>query len=323
MAETSELSPAYLKFLEPDCDRTRFISDYLEEHGVSSSVIHLNDKKHIYVNFPKHQYSGFFKIKTLVAHYDRVPESPGANDNSFAVFTMMNWAIELATKPTEHNIRLIFTDGEEIGSAGKPCKNSAGKPCKNSATEETTSSTTKSIIETQGAYDLAGVFKRLGIMNDEVYVFDCMGRGTIPVLGKPFPLKTAGSDFKKRYSALQLQAENILKTACPSSWVTLPVSLSDNAGFMATGIPAVVITMLPADEASKYMMDLVKFPPLEQFVTNKILPDNSSIKDFFLKLPRTWMILHSKYDNPSSITPESEIVFKKILSVIAEMKIQA
>ena len=226
----------FLKFIEEGCDRTAFISDYLEKRGVKSSVLHLNGKKHILLNFPKESYNGYFKIKTLIAHYDRVPQSPGANDNSFAVFTMMNWAAELVKNPFEHNIRMIFTDGEEISTAAQK-ENSDEK---------------KSILEEQGAYDLAGVFRRLGITNDDVYVFDCMGRGTVPVIGKPFVLKKAESSFKKRYSALQERGMEILAKAVPSSWLNLPVSLSDNAGFIASGIPAVIFTMLPADEASKY-----------------------------------------------------------------------
>ena len=294
---------AFLNFIQEGQDRCRFICDYLEKGGVKSSVLHINGKKHILINFPKECYNGYFRIKTIIAHYDRVPQSPGANDNSFAVFTLMKWAITLNQQPCEHNIRLIFTDGEEISSAAEKKEGQ------------------KSILEEQGAYDLAGVFKRLGITGDDVFVFDCMGRGTVPVLGKPFILEKAHSSFKKRYNELQERAKEILSKASPSAWLNLPVSLSDNAGFIASGIPAVVITMLPQEEASKYMFNLVKYPPLEAFITNKVLPQGWEAKTMLSLIPKTWLYLHSTYDNMESLSWESQAVFMNILNVIRDLKL--
>ena len=300
---TEEEKEAFLDFIQEGQDRCSFICDYLEKGGVKSSVLHINGKKHILINFPKECYNGYFRIKTIIAHYDRVPQSPGANDNSFAVFTLMKWAIRLNQSMREHNIRLIFTDGEEISSAAEKKEGQ------------------KSILEEQGAFDLAGVFKRLGITGDDVFVFDCMGRGCVPVLGNPFILEKAQSSFKKRYNELQERAKEILSKASPSAWLNLPVSLSDNAGFIASGIPAVVITMLPQEEASKYMFNLVKYPPLEAYVTNKSIPTGCDTKTLLSLLPKTWLFLHSPYDNAESITWESQTVFINILNVIRDLKL--
>ncbi len=291
MNETQKLSSEYIDFLAQDCDRTSFIVNYLEKRGVKSAVINIDERRHIYVNFPKEQYSGYFRIKTLIAHYDRVKESPGANDNSFAVFTMMNWAVALNEKNIQHNIRLIFTDGEEMDA-----------------------------LQGQGAFSLAGTFRRLGITNDDVYVFDCMGRGTIPVLQKPPILDKAKPEFKKKFNALFNKTQAILQTAAGGSWVTLPVSWSDNAGFIASGIPAVLVTMLPEDEASAYMMSLTKNPELEDFVVNHKAPTQSERELFSSMIPETWKFLHSKKDSPESITAESAYVFERILNVIALFK---
>lgn len=291
MNETEKLSSEYIDFLAQDCDRTSFIVNYLEKRGVKSTVINIDERRHIYVNFPKEQYSGYFRIKTLIAHYDRVKESPGANDNSFAVFSMMNWAAALNEKNIQHNIRLIFTDGEEMDE-----------------------------LEGQGAFALAGTFRRLGITNDDVYVFDCMGRGTIPVLQKPPLLDKAKPAFRKKFNELFNRTQAVLKTAAGGSWVTLPVSWSDNAGFIASGIPAVLVTMLPSNEASAYMMALTKNPGLEDFVVNhKAATPDERIR-LSTMLPETWKFLHSVKDSAESITIESSYVFERILNVLALSK---
>lgn len=291
MNETEKLSSEYIDFLAQDCDRTSFIVNYLEKRGVKSTVINIDERRHIYVNFPKEQYSGYFRIKTLIAHYDRVKESPGANDNSFAVFSMMNWAAALNEKNIRHNIRLIFTDGEEMDE-----------------------------LEGQGAFALAGTFRRLGITNDDVYVFDCMGRGTIPVLQKPPLLDKAKPVFRKKFNELFNRTQAVLKTATGGSWVTLPVSWSDNAGFIASGIPAVLVTMLPSNEASAYMMALAKNPGLEDFVVNhKAATPDERIR-LSTMLPETWKFLHSQKDSAESITVESSYVFERILNVLALSK---
>ena len=136
----------FLDFIKPDCDRLNFIQNFLAENGVETAVIPLEGKKHVYVKFPSNQYNPLFKIKTVVAHYDRFQDSPGANDNSAAVYMLMLWAVKLSKQNDFHNIRLIFTDGEESCSEG---------------------------ITSQGAFAIAGLFKKLSI-NDDVFVFVVM-----------------------------------------------------------------------------------------------------------------------------------------------------
>lgn len=50
----------------------------------------------------------------LVAHYDTVPATPGANDNSASVAILLEVARDLvAGEPFENDVILLFTDGEE------------------------------------------------------------------------------------------------------------------------------------------------------------------------------------------------------------------
>ena len=145
----------FQQFIAADCNRALFIQNYLKKYGIKAPIMPIDGKNHIYVTFPLNQYNPAFKIKTVIAHYDRVPDSPGANDNSAAVFMMMEWAVRLKKIAGFHNIRMIFTDGEELGSSG---------------------------VNQQGAFALAALFKKLGITNDDIFVLDCMGRGNIPII---------------------------------------------------------------------------------------------------------------------------------------------
>ena len=271
-------------FISADCDRASFIQNYLKAAGLEAPVLQMEGKNHIYVKFPQSQYNPMFRIKTVISHYDRFPGSPGANDNSAAVFCLMNWAVSLSkstvvepvettaglhhvSKPTPfHNIRLIFTDGEELGAMG---------------------------VSQQGAFPLAQVFRRLGITNDDIFVFDCMGRGDVPVLTQTILPRKASSKFIKDFRALEQRAASLLQTSANGRWFSLPCNYSDNASFIANGIPAVAITMLPSSEVTAATQGV---------------------------LPQTWLLLHTAGDNLESLTPQSFEIFYNILNNLAAMK---
>ena len=168
------MSEEFENYIRPGTDRLAFLQDYLSRRGVSSSVINIEEKKHLYVNFPSQSYNPQFKIKTLISHYDRVEGSPGANDNSAANFALAEFAVkvyEKASRGRASNIRIFFTDGEELGEEG---------------------------VKSQGAFGLAELFRKLGIKNDDVFVFDACGRGTVPVLARAgIDALAGGKDLKK------------------------------------------------------------------------------------------------------------------------------
>ena len=251
-------------FISPDCNRIDFIQKYLSSSGLECPIMQIEGKNHLYVKFPQNQYDSMFKIKTVIAHYDRI--GIGANDNSAAVFCLMQWACRLVRSNIRHNIRLVFTDGEELGNNG---------------------------VEEQGAFALAKVFKRLGITNDDIFVFDCMGRGDVPILAQTQLNAKVSQSFIKDFSALEQRAQNIIQQAAGGRWFKLVCSWSDNAGFIANGIPAVAITMLPSNEI------------------NDVL---SGIRPF------TWQILHSQQDNIDTLSPVSFEIFNEILNNLAKHK---
>ncbi|MBP5602495.1 MAG: M28 family peptidase [Treponema sp.] len=254
----------FKNFISPDCNRAQFIQDYLSNIGLECPVLQIEGKNHLYVKFPHRQYDGMFKIKTVLAHYDRI--GCGANDNSAAVFCLLQWAQSLAAMPGCHNVRLVFTDGEELGSGG---------------------------VEEQGAFALAKVFKRLGITNDDVFVFDCMGRGDVPILAQTQLSAKVSSDFAKAFNALEQRAQKLIQQSAGGKWFSLPCSWSDNAGFIANGIPAVAITMLPSSEV------------------NEVLSGGR---------PLSWQLLHTPQDNFESLTSVSFEIFYNILNNLARQK---
>ncbi|MBR5032803.1 MAG: M28 family peptidase [Treponema sp.] len=261
-----QIPSAFNDFISPNCDRAAFIQNYLKQGGIESSVLQLEGKNHIYVKFPKTQYNPMFRIKTVIAHYDRI--GIGANDNSAAVFCLMEWARNFGPHMVaQHNIRLIFTDGEELGEQGG--------------------------VEEQGAFPLAQTFRKLGITNDDIYVFDCMGRGDVPILAQAKIPPNVPTKFLTAYSELEARTKQLLKSASNGKWFTLPVNYSDNASFIANGIPAVAITMLPSEEVQL----VLKGEP-----------------------PKTWTNLHTPYDNLDSLNPAAFEIFYKILNELAAQK---
>lgn len=259
-----KIPETFIDFISPDCDRKSFIQDFLNKNGVDTAVISLEGKNHIYVKFPQPQYNSMFRIKTVIAHYDRI--GVGANDNSAAVFCLMEWAVALSKKSGFHNIRLIFTDGEEFGENG---------------------------VAEQGAFPLAQVFRRLGITSDDIFVFDCMGRGDVPILTQTILPPKVSKKFVKDFNALEQHARNLLYESSNGKWFCLPCNYSDNASFIANGIPAVAITLLPSNEV------------------NDVLQGNQ---------PETWKMFHTEKDNIFSLMPSSFELFHKILLKLAEMK---
>lgn len=253
-------------YIKDDCDRKSFICSYLKKHGVETAIISQEGKNHIYVKFPVSQYNPMLKIKTVICHYDRVEGSPGANDNSAANFCLMETAIALASSKSVHNMRIIFTDGEELGDSG---------------------------VKDQGAYHLALLFKRLNLLNDDIFVFDSMGRGDVPVICETDFPSSVPFDFKNKYNQLERKAQDLLINSNNGKWFKLKTSYSDNAGFIVNGIPAVAITMLPSDE-----------------ITDCLHGD----------MIETWTRFHTPADNFESLWPKSFEITKNILNNLAKAR---
>ena len=285
-------SKDFTEFIDSNCNRCQFITSKLKSFGVNSTVLSIDDRRHVLVQFPSSAYNPQFKIKTVLVHYDRAEGSPGANDNSAAVLQIMDWSIRLASFSGNHNVRIFFTDGEELGSGG---------------------------VSEQGAFGIASTFRRLGITKDDVYVFDCCGRGTIPVLSQA-GIGSGNLNFKEQFNSLIQRTQDLLSTVSPH-WLTLPIPYSDNAGFLACGIPAVAITLLPSEEATTYLYTLGQNSKLKEYVVSgKTKLKEMEIKTYYNLLPKTWRLLHTSQDDISTLNKESFILMEKLLNALATTK---
>ena len=285
MIKNPYASEEFLEFLQPQTDRASWIQNKLKESGIESCVFQLGEQNHIYVKFPLSCYNPLFKIKTILVHYDRI--GIGANDNSAAVYQVIKWAERLSNQLEPHNVRIIFTDGEELGFDPE----------------------NKSF---QGALGIAGIFKRLGITKDQIYAIDSCGRGDILVVSSTGK-NTGSKEFIKKFDRFYENTIQFVKKTCPENWVTIPVPYSDNAGFVILGIPAIAITLLPKTEATSYMRELQKNSKLNYDVLNR----KEETKDI---LPLTWKMMHTDQDSVENLTPESWLVMEKFLDALAKEK---
>ena len=285
----------FAEFLKPNCNRFEYLKSWITKLEIPFTVLPIESKNHIFINFPKSCYSPLFKTKTLLVHYDRVENTPGANDNSAAVCQVLLWAKKIYNSPTVHNLRIIFTDGEELGCT-----------------------------KDQGAYGIASLYKKLGISQDEVFVLDGCGRGDVLVVstaGKNLKIK---GNYQSAFEALYNKAISLATKTSPNKWITIPVPYGDNAGFIACGIPAVAITVLPAEEATVYMRQLQKEKTFSRTVLDRKVGTKFSEKAKNLmekeKLPWTWRSMHTSYDDIPILSQEAFILMDRFLDNLADSK---
>lgn len=302
-------SSIFEAFLQIKLDRCAFITSWLRANSVPHNVIEIAGKKHIVIRFTPDSYNPLFRMKTLVAHYDRALDNPGANDNSAACYQLMLFSAKLASNAKNgippHNIRIFFTDGEE--AAG-----------------------TKGIMG-QGAFSLGSGFRKLHV-TDDIYVFDACGRGDILVIstsGIEDPVLNnrkkntfeIPSTYQKKLDTLHNRAVNLAIYVSPEAWIRLPTPYSDNAGFQAAGIPSQVITILPQMEASILLSalnnqgtELNRKAIISTIIANKSLSESSPLKKI---IPETWQLMHTNKDTATTLDSTAFILIERILNAIA------
>lgn len=295
-------SSTFEAFLGSDIDRCAFISAWLRAREIPHSIVELAGKQHIVVRFDSSSYNPLFRMKILVAHYDRAPDTPGANDNSAACFQLMLFAERLASRemPVQseiihqcHNIRIFFTDGEEAAGT----KGIAG----------------------QGAFALGSGLRKLKMTEDDVYVFDACGRGDTLVLSTAGMHQNGSRTFNSQLESLHERAASLALSVSPENWITLPTPYSDNAGFIASGIPAQVITILPHEEASLLLhalggTELERARIISVITANRCLSKESP---FTTIIPETWRFMHTSSDSALTLTASAFRLMEKILEAIA------
>ena len=325
----SFLPAEFTQFISPDCNRFSFLQEYLTRCKIPYSIISIKNCNHIAIRFNQSTYNNDYKTKTLIAHYDRAVGkdnayiTPGANDNSACVFQLIKLAQKITHVPEKFktqffNIRIILTDGEELGSA-----------------------------QEQGSFALASLFRKLQIANSDIYVIDGCGRGDMLAVSTVGRSEKASPAFLKKYDALFDRACKIANVASRGKFATIPVPYSDNAGFIANGIPAVALTILPTEEMNDYLRNLKIDKKLVHYViTNgSILHGGNSVRlnasntseligtmrkaniepaEILLmseKLPKTWRMMHTEFDNIANLTEQAFTTMDRFLELLAETNV--
>jgi hypothetical protein len=289
----------FFDFIAPEADRLAVLMDHAEKLGLNSLVISIEENRHFFI-FPKGTNLKFSVSRTfpfrgqnpvvLTAHYDRVPGSPGANDNSAAVFQLLKVALRLGKLKTDNWV-IIFTDKEELQSGEG--------------------------ISSQGSYSLAKNLRKWGLSGACIFNFDTCGTGDTFVFSSTvdYLLKKNKRVGLRRASQtinyLRKKAIDIAERLHPKVLLA-PTPFSDDAGFLQGGIPAQTVTMLPTTEASRFDSMLRKRQDFADLLIAGSV-NHSTIRQL---VPETWRCLNGPMDSHVRLTPK---YYEKVVHFATEL----
>ena len=145
----------FREFTALDADRLGVLKKILSLYSLPFSMVPIEDSLHIFISPDIASAVKSGGTCVLIAHYDRVPGSPGANDNSAAVFQLIEAAVRLCREQKDGWL-IIFTDKEEIAPEGS--------------------------IRDQGSYGLGKILYEIGVRGGLFYIFDACGTGDTLVI---------------------------------------------------------------------------------------------------------------------------------------------
>lgn len=277
-------------FCSVDADRRELLISSLTRRGLVYEVLPLRDAEHIVVPAPRSASMDkeYFRV-TLVAHYDCVPGTPGANDNAAAVFQILAHLEEIRKWGWRHRTQVIFTDKEEIlGDA--------------SATS-------------QGAWILARELKSRDVNNILFFVLDMCGIGDVPVWGRS--LRKAGIPVEgTEHEAVHGVMEAFLKRFTQGEDFGVNPLFSDDLGLLLGGYPAIQVSLLPRHEALT-LAD--RFGSTGLPVTDPDAP--AKARDRLRKeLPVSWKTNHGPADDPDSLEAGAFRLMARLLRELARFR---
>ena len=269
-----------MDFISPEADRLTILKETLKEADLEYNVTEIVGSRHFIVNPSPPEQSKPMERRPptiLVAHYDRAEGSPGANDNSVAVFLLIETAMKLIKK-NEINWLVIFTDREELKPGEK--------------------------IQAQGAYGLAEYLKKIKMERSKIFSFDACGTGDTLVISTTLEslLKKERAGEKLRDSILGLRkyALDAARKLNMAKVLLAPTPFSDDVGFIRAGLIAQTVTMLPSNECSQLVTKLRKNPEFAEALINAKMRQANLLQS----IPDTWRGLNSPTDSHLRLTPE-------------------
>jgi hypothetical protein len=289
----------FKEFIALEADRFAVLKTLLDEVHVSYTVITIKGNRHFFVYMERQVASNSALTvlgcppelmlqnmlakscidTVLVSHYDRTPGSPGANDNSAAVFELLKAGLMLKSEGLDRWL-IIFTDKEEL-SAGD------------------------SLLD-QGSYTLAKWLKDACLDKAQIFIFDCCGVGDTLIISTAVDHLLRNDDSsgitRSRYLVSQMR-ERALKTARNirlERVLLVPTPFSDDAGFFRAGLAAQTITVLPAIEAARLASLLRTRPDFADALVSKDVQD--VLEKAFI--PETWLSINGPNDCYEQLTPQ-------------------
>jgi len=264
----------FKEFISPGADRFALLCSILDQHGLSRHILEIAGKRHIAVNPAGESLAGDL---IFTAHYDRTPQSSGANDNGAAVFQLLETALRLHETPnTRSPVLFIFTDGEELSTGDS--------------------------LRLQGSYSLGLYLKENRMGNSRIFTFDACGAGNTLVISTAADLLLKNEDgdgaeaLRRKVQQLRRMALEAARKAHLENVLLLPTPFSEDAGFFLAGMAAQTITVLPHNEAVACSA-LVRNDKAAALLSSSVNADPRLI-------PETWRSLNGPGDSPLRLTPE-------------------
>jgi hypothetical protein len=278
------LAQRFKEFIALSTDRYGMLKSLLDELHLRPQVITISGNRHFFLASSEQGPVQCWPASTqnaiiLVAHYDRVTDSPGANDNSAAVFELIEAALKLR-QARVHSWRIIFTDKEELYPGEG--------------------------IRDQGSYTLAKGLRDIGFRNSRFYIFDACGSGDtliISTMADHIMRTEQGLGIVKTRHLVQQLRNQALKTVRYLNMDRvrlIPTPFSDDAGFLRAGIAAQTITMLPSSEAAAFGSLVRHKPDFADALVNREAQHGYDRR----LIPATWKRLNGPEDNYYQLTPQ-------------------
>ncbi|MDC7220088.1 MAG: M28 family peptidase [Spirochaetales bacterium] len=218
------LSDDFKIFCNLECNRYLQLKEWFNREEISASVIQTGDLKHFLIRpgeergFDSQNYT-----KTLVAHYDRFPGSPGANDNGASVFQLLHLCRYLQDCRYTHNCQILLTDGEELhhGSGRKE----------------------------QGSYLLGELFKQHGIDRTVMIILDMCGIGDTLIYSTGHE-KLTGRRSPREEEILK-PILDLIPTYSRGKSLSVTEKYSDDLGFLAHDFLTLQVSLIPWKERNQ------------------------------------------------------------------------
>ncbi len=292
------------EFCAPHCDRFGFLESYLAAHQIPFKISPLTDSRFFIVNFDALQPPDKkYYVKMLIAHYDRKENTPGANDNSAAVFQLLRLAAFLKTREIKHhNIQIVLSDHEEAREGRN--------------------------IQEQGTYKLGMALKKLKVHNCVFFNFDMCGVGDTLILSEAGERllqsrRRTDTEVYAKMRVLRSFTMDMLETLKGGHFLSLRTPFSDNLGLVLQGYPAMQICVLPYHEAVRYRTGLENLKRSAQNLRGKLGDSQAhTIRQKYAAIqPLTWRLRHSHYDTVDKLTPEAFTLMHMLLRKLVYLKI--